>query len=76
MADRRYRRGTTRIRIKPPPRDDNHADADTLCTVDVTPGRLVYWDGQQRGGTLRDVPKHIAMQWLQARYASVVYEPM
>lgn len=53
-----------------------HTRRDTTpCTVDVAPGVLVFWDGEQRGGALRNVPKYLAMQWLRYRFANVVYEP-
>lgn len=51
------------------------ADDHTLCSVDIKDGIAVYWQDDQRGGTLQDVPKHVALQWLKAGYASAVYEP-
>jgi hypothetical protein len=60
----------TRKRAADPTPDDH-----TLCDVDVTPGRAVYWDGEQREGTLRGVPKHIATDWLKAGHANAVHEP-
>jgi hypothetical protein len=54
-----------------PPTADDH----TLCDVDVTVGRAVYWQDEQRGGLIHEVPKHIALQWLEDGHAAVVYEP-
>lgn len=53
------------------PSPDDHKP----CIVDVTPGVAVYWQGDQREGTIHDVPKHIAMEWLRKHFARVVYEP-
>lgn len=50
-------------------------DDNTLCDVDIKDGIAVYWQEEQRGGTLRNVPKAIAMQWLQAGYATSVHDP-
>jgi hypothetical protein len=47
----------------------------TLCSIDVTPGRAVYWHNEQREGVVHDVPKHIAMDWLTRGIVAVVYEP-
>jgi hypothetical protein len=48
----------------------------TPCTVVVAPNTLVYWQGQQRGGTLTDVPKWQAMAWLRSRFVVYVLEPV
>jgi len=37
--------------------------AEETVTVDVRDGYLVYFDGEQRGGTLTDVPVGIAQTW-------------
>lgn len=50
---------------------DDHA----LCSVDVTVGRAVYWDGEQREGSIKGVPKHVAMEWLKAGHVRTVHEP-
>jgi hypothetical protein len=46
----------------------------TPCEVIVEPGRLVFWQGQQRSGTLYGVPKWQAMRWLRQRFVSIVIE--
>ncbi len=46
------------------------------CAVVVAPGTLVYHDGQQRGGVVHGVPKHLAMQWLKQRFVLSVAEPL
>jgi hypothetical protein len=66
MTTKRARKPT------PTPLTDN---PDALCSVDIADGRAVYWDGEQRGGTIDQVPKHIAIDWLLKRYATMVYEP-
>jgi hypothetical protein len=48
----------------------------TPCEVHVEPGRLVYWQGQQRGGTVTGVPKWQAMAWLRSRFVVYVMEPV
>jgi hypothetical protein len=44
--------------------------AEETVTVHVTPGYLVYHDGEQRGGTLR-VPADVAAQWVARGWATV-----
>ena len=46
----------------------------TPCSVDVAPGTLVYWDGEQRSGTIHDVPRHLALKWLKYRYVTAVHD--
>lgn len=41
--------------------------------VDVAPDTLVYWDGEQRGGTLNAVPYQLAAQWLRRGWALCIY---
>jgi hypothetical protein len=48
----------------------------TPTTVDVTPGHVVFWDGAQRAGRLRDVPAYLAMHWQKHLCASIVDEPV
>jgi type IV secretory pathway VirB10-like protein len=48
----------------------------TPCTVVVESGRLVFWQGQQRGGELHNVPKHLAMRWLKQRWVRYIMEPV
>jgi hypothetical protein len=62
---------STRKRVGQTPTPDDH----TLCNVDITRSRAVFWQGEQREGMVRDVPKHLAMQWLTEGLAAVVYEP-
>jgi hypothetical protein len=44
--------------------------AEDTVTVHVRPGYLVYFDGEQRGGTLR-VPADVAAQWVARGWATV-----
>lgn len=46
------------------------APAEETVTVDVTPGYLVYHDGEQRGGTLTDVPADLAQTWQRHGWAT------
>lgn len=62
---------TKRTKPKPSPTTDDQ----TLCDVDVTPGRAVFWQDEQREGLVHDVPKHIALQWAATGLATAVYEP-
>jgi hypothetical protein len=45
--------------------------AEKTVTVDVTPGYLVYFDGQQVGGTLTDVPVDLAQTWQRHGWATL-----
>jgi hypothetical protein len=45
-------------------------EPEETVTVHVTPGYLVYHDGEQRGGTLR-VPADVAAQWVARGWATV-----
>jgi hypothetical protein len=44
--------------------------ADTV-TVKVRKPHAVYWDGQQRSGTLRGVDKHTAQEWARNGWADI-----
>ena len=57
------------------PKTEPTPDDHLLCEVDVTRGRAIFWDGEQREGRLHDVPKSLALQWLAAGHAAAVYEP-
>jgi hypothetical protein len=46
-------------------------DSETV-TVRVTDGYAVYFDGEQRGGTLTDVPTDLAYTWERHGWANVV----
>ena len=50
------------------------AEPETEATVEVhvTPGLLVYFDGQQRDGTLTDVPEALARDWAARGWIEVV----
>ena len=39
-----------------------NAAPDTV-TVHVNPGTLVFWEGQQQGGTIDGVPAAVAEAW-------------
>jgi hypothetical protein len=43
--------------------------AEATVTVHVTPGYLVYFDGEQRGGTVTDVPVGLAQTWQRHGWA-------
>lgn len=45
----------------------------TPCVVDVSPSTLVFYDGEQRSGTLHNVPRHLALKWLKYRYVTAVH---
>ncbi len=42
---------------------------NSAVTVDVVPPHAVYHDGDQRTGTLHDVPAAIAEQWIRHGFA-------
>ena len=44
--------------------------ADTV-TVTVRKPHAVYWDGQQRSGTLRGVDQHTAQEWARNGWADI-----
>ncbi len=46
--------------------------AKDTVTVHVTPGYLVYHDGEQRGGTLTNVDAGLAQTWVRHGWATVV----
>jgi hypothetical protein len=48
----------------------------TPCAVDVTPGIVVYWDGEHRSGRLHDVPTYLAMHWRKHSWATIADEPV
>jgi hypothetical protein len=48
----------------------------TPCDVDITPGIVVFWDHDQRSGTLHDVPMYLAMHWQKHGWATIVDEPV
>ena len=54
-----------------PPTPDDHKP----CDVDVTVGRAVFHDGEQREGLVHGVPKRLALAWLAAGHVRIVYEP-
>ena len=58
------RKATTRAAAPRKAADTTPKDrtADTV-TVKVLAPHLVYWDGEQRGGTLRGVDRETAEQW-------------
>jgi hypothetical protein len=62
-------KSTRKTKTEPTPDDQK------LCDVDITVGRAVYWQDEQREGLVHDVPKHLALEWLHAGHAAVVYEP-
>lgn len=43
-----------------------------LVSVDIARPFAVYWDGEQRTGTIEDIPLHIALGWLRQGWASCV----
>jgi hypothetical protein len=46
-----------------PPAAKAESAQQTVTTVNVKPGYLVFHDGQQRGGTLTGVPVEVAEVW-------------
>lgn len=49
---------------------DQHPD---LVNVDIAEPHAVYFDGEQRTGTLVDVPYPLALTWLRQRWASFLW---
>ncbi|MDW5612076.1 hypothetical protein [Mycolicibacterium sp. D5.8-2] len=50
------------------------ADTDTV-TVTVTAPHLVYWDGDQRGGTITGIPTDTAQHWAKHGWATITNTP-
>jgi hypothetical protein len=42
-------------------------------TVEIAEPFAVFWDGEQRTGTVEDVPHSVAMSWLQNGWATCAW---
>lgn len=40
-------------------------------TIEVVAPHAVYWDGEQRGGTLTDVDREVAQHWVKHGWATI-----
>lgn len=49
---------------------DNHPGQ---VNVDIAPPHAVYYDGEQRTGTITDVPYPLALTWLRHGWASILW---
>jgi hypothetical protein len=47
-------------------------EPEATVTVHVTPGLVVFHDGQQRGGTLTGVPETVARDWAARGWVELV----
>ena len=64
----------TVARRKTRPVDDDPIDQHPdLVNVDIAEPHAVYFDGEQRTGTLTDVPYPLALTWLRQRWASFLW---
>lgn len=65
---------TTRSTGRNPAAKPAAAQADTsdseLVSVDTVPPHAVYFDGEQRTGTLHNVPAASAAQWIRHGWAT------
>lgn len=50
---------------------DTTERADDTVTVRVRSPHAVYWNGQQRSGTLRGVDKYTAQEWARNGWADI-----
>ena len=66
------RRTSRKPAAKPAQADTSEAD---LVSVDVVAARLVYFDGEQRSGTLTGVPADVAAQWIRHGWATLHTTP-
>lgn len=62
------RKATPRKAAQPEAADRTAADT---VTVKVRAPHAVYWGGEQRSGTLRNVDKHTAQEWARNGWADV-----